>query len=164
MIVVADSGPLIALALIDQFDLFKLLYGKIHIPKAVFEEVAAVSGELPGASEVIKAPWIQVSGVRDTTAVQILRDRLDIGESQAIVLSIELNADLLIIDEARGRRVVDAHGLKKTGTLGMLVMAKRLGLIQAAVPLLDELLTKGFRMSAELYDTIRELASEAKSQ
>jgi uncharacterized protein len=160
MIVVADSGPLIALASIEQFDLLRLLFSKISIPKAVREEVIATQEKLPGAEEVANATWIQVLDIRDTTAVQILRDRLDIGESQAIVLSIELRADLLVIDEARGRRVADAHGLNKTGTLGILVMAKRLGLIRSVVPLLDDLLIKGFRMSVELYNTIKKISGE----
>jgi len=161
MIVVADSGPLIALALIGQFDLFRSLYGQIHIPQAVRDEVVASQGGRPGAEEVANVPWIRVSGVRDATAVQLLRERLDLGESQAIVLSIELQADLLVIDEARGRRVAEARGLNKTGTVGMLVVAKKRGLVLAVTPLLDELLIKGFRMSKKLYGTTRKLAGEA---
>jgi predicted nucleic acid-binding protein len=77
MIVVADAGPLIALSLIGQFELFKSLYGQIYIPPAVRDEVLASQGERPGAEEVSSASWIQVSEVRDTTAVQLVRERLD---------------------------------------------------------------------------------------
>lgn len=160
MIVVANAGPLIALAQIGHFNLLRSLYGELRIPLAVRDEVVASGRGRPGGVEVSAAAWIHIVGVRDTTAVQLLRERLDAGESEAIVLAIELEADLLLIDEARGRRVAEARGLNKTGTVGMLVVAKKRGLISAVTPLLDELRAAGFRMSEELYQTGRALAGE----
>jgi len=160
MIVVADSGPLISLASINHFDLLKSLYHQINIPLAVQNEVVNIQGGLPGSKQVAAASWVLPVEVRDNTAVQILRERLDLGESQAIVLAIELKADVLLIDEARGRRVAEARGLNKTGTIGTLIMAKKRGLIPSVSPLLDELIAKGFRMSQELYQTARQIANE----
>lgn len=160
MIVIANAGPLIALAQIGHFDLLRLLYGKLYVPPAVREEVVTSGRERPGAIEVGAADWIHVVKVGDTTAVQLLRDRLDAGESEAIVLAMEMNADLLLMDEARGRRVAEARGLRKTGAVGMLIVAKKRGLIPAVTPLLDRLLASGFRMSDELYRTASILAGE----
>jgi hypothetical protein len=160
MILVANAGPLIALAEIGRFDLLKSLYGQIHIPPAVRDEVVVSQDGHPGAKEVATAGWIRVEGVRDITAVRILRERLDRGESEAIVLAIELSADLLLIDEARGRRIAEARGLNKTGTLGTLVIAKKRGLISNITPLLDELLARGFRLHKDLYQAVRALAGE----
>jgi len=127
MIVVADAGPLIALTRISQFGLLPSLYGQLHIPPTVRDEVVILEHERIGAEEVNAAAWIHTVEVRDVTAVQLLRERLDVGESEAIVLAIQLQADLLVIDEARGRRVAEARGLNKIGTIGTLIAAGRGG-------------------------------------
>ncbi len=72
MIVVANAGPLIALAEIGCFDLLKSLYGRIHIPTAVRDEVVVSQDGRPGALEVETAAWVQVMSVRDVTAVKNL--------------------------------------------------------------------------------------------
>jgi len=161
MIVVTNAGPLIALAQIGQFDLLRLLYGQVHIPQGVWDEVKALGHNCPGAAEMVSANWINIVRVNDPTAVELLRDRLDEGESEAIVLAIELHADLLLIDEARGRRVAEARGLKKTGTIGTLILAKRAGWVRGVTPLLDQLVARGFRMGKELYQIARSLADES---
>ena len=160
MIVVADAGPLIAWAQVGHFNLLHLSYSQLRIPPAVWDEVVASGRGRPGAEEVSGTAWIHIVEVRDTMAVQLLRERLDAGESEAIVLAVELKADLLLIDEGRGRRVAESRGLNKTGTVGTLVVAKRRGLVSAVTPLLDKLRSVGFHMGEELYQTARALAGE----
>lgn len=160
MIVVANAGPLIALARIGRLDLLQTLYGQLRVPPAVWEEVLASGSGQPEVVTIDAAPWIHVVEVHNVTAVQLMRDRLDAGESEAIVLALELNADLLLIDEARGRRVAEARGLNKTGALGTLIMAKRQGLVPLVTPLLDQLRGVGFHMGEALYQTVRALAGE----
>lgn len=160
MIVVSNAGPLISLAQIGHFDVLKSLYGRLYLPQAVWREVTASGLGRPGAELVRTAEWIEIVQIRDVIAAQILRERLDAGESEALVLAIELTADLLLIDEARGRRVAEARGMHKSGTIGTLIAAKKRGLIAEIVPLLDELQANGFRMSAALYQTACLLAGE----
>lgn len=160
MIVVADSGPLITLAQISRFDLLRPLFGELRIPMAVKQEIIGSGQGRAGQPQVSTANWVQVCEVHNTAAVELLQERLDLGESEAIVLAIELHADLLLIDEARGRRVADSRGLEKTGTLGVLILAKKRGLIPAVTPLLSDLRAAGFRMDQELHHTARLLAGE----
>jgi predicted nucleic acid-binding protein len=161
VIVVADAGPLIALAAIGQFDLLHLLYGQLHIPSAVRDEVIASGKGRPGERAVRSADWIRTVEVDDTTAVQHRTQRRDAGESEAIVLAIQLGADLLLMDEARGRRVAEGRGLNRTGTIGTLIAAKKQGLVISLTPIPDELIAAGFRMSEDLYRTARALSGEA---
>ena len=161
MIVVANAGPLIALAIVGHFDLLRSLYGEIHIPPAVRDEVVASGKGRPGERAVQSASWIHTVEVQGATAIQFLRDRLDAGESEAIVPSMQLEADLLLMDEIRGRRVTEARGLNRTGTIGTLIAAKKQSLIPRLTPLLDELIAAGFRMSEDLYRTARSLAGES---
>lgn len=160
MIVVSNAGPIIALARIEQLCLLQNLYGELLIPTAVQKEVAGLPVDLPGASEVRTASWIKVFGVSDFLSVSLLRERLDAGESEAIVLVFERQADLLLIDEARGRRIAQARELPHIGTLGILLLAKRRGLIEAVTPLLNQLLTAGFRMDDSLMQIVKQQAGE----
>ena len=160
MIVVANAGPLITLARIDHLDLMPKMYGQVSIPPAVQREVINFGLQRPGATEIKEASWIQVVQIQDTIALNLLRERLDLGESEAIVLALDIQADLLLIDEARGRRVAEARGLNKTGTVGTLILAKQRGLIPAITPLLDNLMAAGFHMSPNLYQTAQSLANE----
>lgn len=153
MVVVANAGPLISLARIEQFALLHQLYTTVLIPIAVYAEVAESEGNRPGTEVLRAADWVQVVEVQDRTAVELLRERLDQGESEAIVLALERQADVLIIDELRGRRVAQGQGVKHIGTIGTLVVAKRQGLIEAVTPLLNALILAGFRMDKRLYQT-----------
>jgi len=115
-------------------------------------------------AEVETAPWIQVINVQNQNVVESFREQLDRGESEAIALGMELEADLLVIDEARGRQVAQAIGLNIIGTVGTLIKAKQRGLIPAVTPLLDELIIKGFRINIQLYQTALQRAGELDNE
>jgi predicted nucleic acid-binding protein len=156
---VSNAGPLISLATIGQFDLLSNLFEEVFIPRAVHTEVVVHGTGKPGASETAGVAWIRVVDVQNRLAVDLLRNELDSGESEAIVLAEELNADYILMDEAAARRKIGRSGLKKVGTLGILLMAKESGLIKAVKPLLDKLTNSSFRMSKKVY---REILLKAK--
>ncbi len=163
MIVVSNAGPLISLSRIERLDLLRLLFEVVHIPEAVFRETAGGECSLPGVSEIKASTWIKRTKIGNMLAVELLRERLDAGEAEAIVLSLEMKADLLLIDEARGRRVAGLRGVDIIGSFGLLVVAKRRGLIPKVAPILEELISSGFRIRDDLYAKALELAGEKRS-
>jgi hypothetical protein len=130
----------------------------------VYRELADIEPPVPGTLEVQTASWLEVRAVVNREVVERLQSevRLDPGESEAIALALELNADLLLIDERRGRAEADRLGVKITGLLGLLVEAKQKNLLVAVKPLMDALIaTSDFRVSSALYNRILDLVDEA---
>jgi uncharacterized protein len=163
VIVISDTSAITNLAAIHQLHLLPQLYGQVTIPEAVYGELVEVDPPVPGTLEVQTVPWLNVVQVSNRHAVeQLQRDvRLDSGESEAIVLALELNADLLLIDERRGRAEANRLGVRITGLLGLLVEAKKKRLIPAVQPLMDALVaTSDFRVSSALYNRILEMVDE----
>ncbi|MCC5599540.1 DUF3368 domain-containing protein [Nostoc favosum] len=164
MIVVSDTSPITNLAAIDQLDLLQELYGSIVIPLAVYKEMVVAGKVVPGAVEVQTLSWIQTQTVADAqkvTDIQTNQDNIDLGEAEAIILALELKADLLLMDERRGRALATNYGLKVTGLLGVLLQAKQKGFIPAIKPLMDQLMEQAdFRVSNQLYATVLQNAGE----
>lgn len=166
MIVVSDTSPITNLAAIDRLDLLHLLYGEIIIPVAVYNELTQpnINSIVPGAREVQTLSWIKTQPVQNYQQVtQILTSQanIDRGEAEAIILALELNADLILIDERRGRMSASTYNLKVTGLLGILLQAKKQQAIANVKPLMDTLIQQAnFRIRDELYQTILKLAGE----
>ena len=152
MIVVSDTTALTYLIQIGRIDLLFSLYGKVIIPEAVRDELLRSHNSLPNGIEVIP--------VLDRQAVKEILVELDIGEAEAIVLSQQLKADFLLIDEGNGRRMALQFGLDIIGTLGVLLTAKTAGLIPAVKPELEKLAQLDFYFSEELRLRILSLAGE----
>ncbi|MBX7122740.1 MAG: DUF3368 domain-containing protein [Opitutaceae bacterium] len=146
MIVVSDASVLINLDRIGQVSLLAEIYGEVLVPNAVWNEVAR---GLPELSTNLPE-WIKVDAAADQELIRKLAADLDAGESESIVLALERRADLLLIDEQLGRRIAMRFGIRVSGLLGVLVVAKNRQLIPAVAPCIRELLAAGFWLSDEV--------------
>jgi predicted nucleic acid-binding protein len=161
MTVVSNTSPITNLAGIQQLDLLHQLYRTITIPQAVYDEMVNIGRTVPGAVEVQTLSWITVQPTKDPNQVTALRAVLDPGEAEAIVLAMELNAELLLIDERPGRAIARQNGIPIIGVLGVLLEAKRQGLIGAVKPPLDQLINQvEFWVDKQLYDAVIKFAGE----
>ena len=84
----------------------------------------------------------------------------DKGEAEMITLAEEMNAEAVLIDDLKARKIAKLRGLNVIGTIGVLLDAKEKGVIKELKPLLDELIEKRIRIRRELYDHALELANE----
>lgn len=150
--VVSNTTPIISLLKLSKLDILKQLYTEISVPKAVFQEVEAGKNK-EFYQDLSKIGWINIIEIQDTQAVKYFLD-LDSGEAEAIVLATESNADLIILDEKLGRFHAKHADLKVTGTIGILIKAKKQGLVKELRPLLNELTSKNVWISERLIKEI----------
>ncbi|MDY6781027.1 MAG: DUF3368 domain-containing protein [Cyanobacteriota bacterium] len=163
MIVVSDTSPIANLVVVGYIDLLPQLFSSVIIPEIVYQELLANGTEHLVTRTVTAANWLEIRAANDRAQVTTLeRDRhLDAGEANAIVLALELKATQLLIDERLGRSEAKRLGLRITGILGVLLAAKRQGLIENVRPILDRLIGEAnFWMSNRLYDETLILAGE----
>jgi len=158
--VVADSGPLIALAILGRLDLPQRLWGRAVIPATVLEECTRLDGK-EGARlirEAVSSGHLEVMGDPEELA-EIGSSRLDPGERQAMTLALELQA-ILLIDESRGRKLAGKLGIPHTGICGLLVLAKRRGLLESIAGMLSQLQRGGYFLAPDLLRDTLHLAGE----
>jgi predicted nucleic acid-binding protein len=161
--VVCDSGPLIVLAAVGRLHLLHQSYGNIVVPEAVYREVTSAGEDRPGAREVAAAPWIHRVVVAPPPE-PLLRNELGRGEAEAIALCARTRGALLVADDLKARRIATlAYGLRVIGTVGVLVAAKRAGLLAAVAPILAEARAAGFRVSDSVVVRALREASEQSS-
>ena len=162
--VVADTGPLIGLGRVGLLHLLRELYGRILIPSTVHDELRLGSGR-PGAeqsAEALTQGWLQVQEPSPASAPSRseLVLILDPGEADAILLAEEVKCRFLLIDERKGRAVAKRRGIAVVGVAGVVLAAKKRGLIDTVLPILKNLERAGYRVSSELIQEIARLAGE----
>ena len=131
-VVVADATPLHYLILVDAVEILPRLFGHLYIPAEVREELTRAATPRAVREWIEHAPtWLEVVfPAREASEVSAELRGLHSGERQAIALAEHLRADLLLIDERAGVEVAQKRGLSVTGTLGILDLASRSGLVE----------------------------------
>jgi uncharacterized protein len=152
VIVVGDASIFIALERIGAQSLLPDLYTEVHVPEAVWREILR--------SDTPPPAWIVRHSLPLPLPLVTWPEQLDEGETEAIHLAHQLAADLLLIDEAAGRAVARRIGLEISGTVGVLIEARRQGKLAAVKPLLDRLRQSGFWLSAQVYQSALKQAGE----
>jgi len=161
MIVVSDTSPIANLARIGRLDLLREVYGHVPIPEAVYAEISAAPFRLESDAGAPTGSWLEIRNVTNLSLIATVQLELDRGEAEAIALASELPQSLSLIDERKGRTVAARLGLTFVGLLGVLIEAKRRGLLPAIRPLLDALTADaGFWLHPELRERVLLAAGE----
>lgn len=158
--VISNTTPILSLLKINKLLILKQVYGEVIIPFAVYEEIEK-GKEKPYYKDLSKLDWIKIVKISNPKALLFFAD-LDKGEAEVLILAQELNADLVIIDEVLGRGYAKQMNIRLTGTLGVLLRAKKKGLLLSVKELLKELENKGSWFSPKLLSMVLELANESE--
>lgn len=156
MTVIIDTSPLISFAIINQLGLLEKLFPTIIVPQAVSEEIAREKSreENVRVSDFIKN---RVSYPKEQNK---LKAKLGKGETEAINLCIELEVELLIIDDKKAKNAAESLNIKCIGTLGVLTLAKKKGLIKELRTYFKKLIENKRYFSIELLNRILHLNQE----
>ncbi len=157
MILIADASALIALACCDSLDLLEALFGNVLVPTTVFYEVT--TPDKPQSARLQSYLKDKIRTV-DMHRYIYLDAFADAGETEAMLLYKEITADYLLIDDKRGRKVAKINQIKTIGSLGVLLQAKRVGLIPHIAPLLKQIAASPVFISDSLIQTVLEIAGE----
>jgi predicted nucleic acid-binding protein len=151
-IVVADTGPINYLVLIEVIDLLPKLFDHVLAPQAVLDELTAPDTPPAVRAWIARAPdWFKI----DPQSAQMVETTVDLdaGEHAAIALALAIKADLVLMDDQAGVAVARRNGLVATGTLGVLDLAARQGLIDLAKSF-ERLKTTSFYYRQGLLDAL----------
>ncbi len=154
MTIVSDTTPISELAKVEYLEKLPQIFGKVMIPQGVFNELQI--GQHPAAFIVQNLAWLEVVTVDNQQLVEELQKSFNLHdrESEAIALAEEIGASQLLIDEKAARKVAKARKLPIIGTMGILLLAKRRGLLDSVKDVLNEMQAKGTRISVRLYGQV----------
>jgi hypothetical protein len=152
MNVISNTGPIIAFAKLNRLDILVSLFSTVLIPPTVHRELMGRIGEECGAIEKGIQTFIKITEVPDVprdTAVDLMA--IDEGERQVISLAISVGPDaLLLLDDKAGRTAAKQLGVRITGTVGLLLLAKERRLIPSVTEYLEALRLYGYWLSDEI--------------
>lgn len=148
-IAVSDSACLIGLERIGRLDILSQSFETVFIPPAVQNEFG------------YSFDWLVVKPLQNTDMARALQTQIDEGESEAITLAVELGNVLVVLDDKKARRIARQMDLKIIGTVGLLLRAKKKGIISEVKATLDALYDVDFRISDSLYKQALNLADES---
>ena len=148
-IIISDASCLIILDNINHLWILKELYQTIYTTEIIAKEFGKPLPE-----------WIIIEKVNDLKLQDVLKITIDEGEASAIALAFQYNSSLLLLDDLKARKLAIKLNLKFTGTLGVLVKAKKIGIIKEIKPVIDLILETNFRISDSTIEEILKLAGE----
>ena len=151
-LVIADSGSIFSLAAIEKLEILNQLFDSIKNPLAVWEEItrSKKTAHYQQIHSFFQDKIQEILGFNDLSFI------MDYGESESVILYKELQADFLLIDDKKARKIAENFGIRCIGTIGLLSVAKDKGIILELRPLFKVLLKNKRFYSLTLLNAILE--------
>jgi len=157
--IICNTSPIQYLHQLDLLSLLPTLFGRVQTPPAVVDELT--QGHTLGMNlpDVRTLDWLSIQRPTSISALPLVND-LGRGETEVLMLALESQDAVVILDDAMARRMAHTLGIRFTGTLGLLLDAKKAGhlpMLTNSINKLDEL---GFRLDTSTRSMILRLANE----
>ena len=158
---ISNTGPLIALSIIDRIGILRSLFSAVAVPEAVHNEIMEGGPRSSGVANYMKAKWIEVMALTNPID-PLLRTSLDVGEAAVIGLARELDTGVVLIDERKARKIARAvYGIDCIGSVGVLVRAKGRGLLDSIGAEIEAMRDGGYWISDSIVAAALKQAGEA---
>jgi predicted nucleic acid-binding protein len=157
--VICNTSPLQYLHQLDLLDVLQAFTDHLIVPPAVVHELAVGRAQGVNLPDLTALQWVTVRQPVSTPVLPLVTD-LRPGETAVLALALESPDAVVILDDALARQVAEALHIPFRGTLGLLLDAKRAGLVSTILPLLDQLQALRFRLSVRTREAILALAGE----
>jgi predicted nucleic acid-binding protein len=158
--VVVNTGPIIALAIVDRLGLLHSIFDEVLVPAQAHVEILEGGESGAGVTTYQRADWIKRRLLRDPLD-PLVESLLDIGEASVIQLAREAGTDRVLIDERKARKIArDVYGLKVVGSAGIIVEAKRRGLLDSVQDELSRMKEHGYWIQQAIIDAAMSAAGE----
>ena len=158
--IVSDTTVLLYLGRIGQIGLIPALFAPVHVPEQVILELDMGRVLRPDTANPRDFEWATSVSVSEAAIDALPPNRLGLGEQAVVAYAHAHQGFLAGLDDLQARRLAEALGLTVVGTLGVLLHAKRAGLIPTVRLLLDAVIAQGFRLTPDLYGDVLKLAGE----
>lgn len=158
--VICNTGPIVALSIIDRIDILRHLFELAAVPEAVHKEILEGGTTNAGLANYQKVKWIKVMTLSNPVD-PLLKTSLDAGEAAVIGLARELSVNLVLIDERKARRIARTiYGLHVIGSARVLVEAKKHGLLDNVGAALQAMRDGGYWIADSIVDAALRQARE----
>jgi uncharacterized protein len=156
-IAVTNTTPLIGLVETGALTVLTRLFDRVRIPGAVWTEL----NDKPDAPEPAAIKGLACCEFDPGEyPIPSIAARLGAGERHALAIAFQIKPTLILLDEHKARSVATQLGLRVIGTVGLLVEAKRLGILPAVEPCIDKLIARKFRLSEQVINAALRAAGE----
>lgn len=157
--IICNTSPLQYLYQLGLLDIIPKLSKPVLVPPAVVEEIERGRGYGISLPDINALDWIEVKSPDSRIASSLITD-IGPGETEVLLMGLEIPDAVVVIDDLLARRIAENLKLKLTGTLGLLIDAKKMGAIPAVKPLLQQLESLRFRIASQTKNAVLKIAGE----
>ena len=159
--IVSNTTPISNFLHLGQMEILKTIFKELHVPMAVYSEIEAYFSGDNQWQKCLNEGFIIRAEVQTSAKIKELLTHLHMGEAEALCLCIENNAKLCLLDDRDARIIARLNKIPISGTLGVLLKAKKMGIIESVKELIDRLRTDHhYWIDDAMYNKVLNLSGE----